>query len=280
MYYDRSTKYALPAHDICWLLNFSQIVYEPKTKYHATDKRPPRISSSFFGWIPPLLRHHEPELLSKIGLDAVAFLKFLHLLRWIFTLTALVGCGALIPIDLLYTLSVKPPQFDILSAMSIQFVQGGRLYAHIAATYLFTVFLMILVYSHWRSMYQLRNEWFRSPEYQHLFYARTLCITNIPPKLQSDAGLWKIFDALQLPYQVTSVHIGRRAGALPGLIAEHDSAVLGLEQVLAEYEEADKLTSERPILVLGGFWGIGGRSVDAVEYYTYDNPSLLLFHLC
>ncbi|KAF8911479.1 hypothetical protein CPB84DRAFT_1841987 [Gymnopilus junonius] len=178
------------------------------------------------------------------------------------------GVRALIPIDFIFTLSIKPPQYNILTAMTIQYVQGVRLYAHIGSTYLFTLLLMFLVYFHWRAVYRLRNEWFHSPEYRHLFYARTLSITNIPPRLQSDAGLYKIFNALQLPYQVTSVHIGRRVGALPDLIAEHDSAVIGLEQVLAEYSEGDQLASERPIIVLGGLWGMGGRSVDAIEYYT------------
>ena len=52
----------------------SQIVYEPKVKYHVGDKPPPKLSDSAFGWLPPLL--YVKELLDKVGLDAVAFLRF------------------------------------------------------------------------------------------------------------------------------------------------------------------------------------------------------------
>ncbi|KDR75702.1 hypothetical protein GALMADRAFT_68331 [Galerina marginata CBS 339.88] len=246
----------------------NKIVYEPKVKYHAADKKPPRISESFCGWIPPLLHNHEPELLGKIGLDAVAFLRFLHLLRWLFAFIALVACGGLVPLDFLYTLSIKPDQYDFLSAMSIQYVQGVRLYAHIGATYLFAFSLMVLVHHHWRAMYRLRNEWFRSPEYQRLFYARTLCITNIPPRLQSDAGLYKIFTGMQLPYPVTSVHIGRRVGALPELIEQHNEAVKQLEEVLALYANENQIEAQRPTIVVGGFCGLGGTRKDAIKYYT------------
>src|ERR1700761_7977996 len=51
-----------------------QIVYEPKVKYHVGDKSPPSVGDTFCGWLPPLMHTKEPELLQKVGLDAVAFL--------------------------------------------------------------------------------------------------------------------------------------------------------------------------------------------------------------
>src|SRR6267378_1208424 len=55
----------------CLELPVFQNIYEPKVKYHEGAKPPPRISDSLFGWLPPLIRTKEPELLDKIGLDAV-----------------------------------------------------------------------------------------------------------------------------------------------------------------------------------------------------------------
>ena len=63
----------------------AQIVYEPKVKYHVGDKQPPRISDSLLGWLPPVLHTKVPELVDKIGLDAVIYLRFLRMLRWMFT---------------------------------------------------------------------------------------------------------------------------------------------------------------------------------------------------
>lgn len=82
----------------------NKIVYEPKVKYHDGNKKPPRISDGAFGWLPPLLHTKEPELLDKLGLDAVAYLRFLRMLRWLFSSIALVAGGVLIPINVTYNL--------------------------------------------------------------------------------------------------------------------------------------------------------------------------------
>lgn len=249
-------------------------MYEPKTKYHAPDKSPPYISDSFCGWIPPLIHNHEHNLFDNIGLDAVAFLRFLHLLRWLFTFTALITCGGLVPLDFLYTVSVNPSQYDFLSAMTIRDIHGVRLFAHIGSTYLITLFIAILVHHHWRAMYRLRNQWFRSPEYQNLFYARTLCITNIPERFRSDIGLRKIFIGMQLPYPITSVHIGRSVGHLPELIRQHNETVRELEKLVLKHMDGGELEAYRPAIRIGGCCGMGGRKVEAIMFYTY------VFTLC
>ncbi len=68
---------------------------------------------------------------------------------------------------------VDSRQTDILSILTIRDVKGSSLYATIAASYLITALVIILVYIYWRKMVQLRKDWFRSPEYQNSFYART-----------------------------------------------------------------------------------------------------------
>ncbi|KAF9529707.1 hypothetical protein CPB83DRAFT_248554 [Crepidotus variabilis] len=244
-------------------------VYEPKTTYHAQDKQPPRISSSFFGWISPLLYNHERHLFPTLGLDAIAFLRFLHLMRWLFTATALVSCALLIPLDLGYTITNNPPQHDILSSLTIRDVQGPKLYAHIGCLYFITLLLMVLVYYHWRAMYRLRHQWLHSPEYQHAFYSRTLLVTNIPPKYRSEDGLWRIFDGMNLPYQVTSVHIGKNVGNLPQLVKEHNKNVQDLEGVLVKHSKDDPYFQERPTVKVGGVLGFGGTHEDAVKLLSH-----------
>ena len=45
-----------------------------QSKYYTGDKKPPRIKSGFFSWL-PLIHVKEPELLQKIDPVAVAFLR-------------------------------------------------------------------------------------------------------------------------------------------------------------------------------------------------------------
>ncbi|KAF5322095.1 hypothetical protein D9619_001978 [Psilocybe cf. subviscida] len=243
-----------------------QHVYEPKVKYHTPEKAPPHASRSFCGWLTPLMHNHESQLLSKIGLDAVAFLRFLDLMKVLLGLTALVTCGALIPIDLLYTLQTNPPQHDILTAMTIRDVHGVRLWAHIGAVYLITLFLLVLVHHHWHDMYALRDQWFRSDEYQHALHARSVIVMHIPERRRSEQGIFRIFEGMQLPYTVTSAYIGRDAGSLPDLVDIHDETVEELEKVLTKHSRAEDST-KRPTVKIGGCCGLGGRRRDAIKYY-------------
>jgi calcium permeable stress-gated cation channel len=245
----------------------SKIVYEPKVKYHVGDKKPPRISDSLFGWLPPLIHTKEPELLDKIGPDAVTFLRFLRMLRWMFTAISILCCGILIPINIYYNTKVnKNPSQNILLLLTVRDVRGVWLWAHVVMTYVITFVVFAFIYVHWNAMVRMRGIWFRSAEYMNSFYARTLMIQGVPKKFQSDEGIRAIFQSMQMPYPTTSVHVGRRVGNLPDLIEKHNNSVRELEYVLVRYLKGGKLGKKRPTVNPGG--GCGGKKVDAIDYYT------------
>ncbi|KAK2463127.1 hypothetical protein APHAL10511_004782 [Amanita phalloides] len=249
----------------------NKIIYEPKVKYHVGHKPPPRASDSVFGWLPPLIHTTEPELLDKVGLDAVTFLRFLRLLRWLFTGIALLTCSILIPIDVTYNLrhtTSGGSRHDILSIMTIRDVGGAWLYAHVVVTYLTSFLIVYCVDVHWRQMIKLRRSWFRSPEYLQSFYARTLAVLHVPKKNQGDEGLRAIFESVKVPYPTTNVHIGRKVGRLPELIEYHNETVRQFEQVLVRYLKGGKLGKNRPMIRVGGFMGCGGVKMDAIDFYT------------
>ncbi|KAK7057546.1 DUF221-domain-containing protein [Favolaschia claudopus] len=245
----------------------NKIVYEPKVKYHEGDKPPPRIGDSFCGWLPPLLHTREPELLDKIGLDAVAFLRFLRLMGQTFAGIAILTCCILIPINYRYNQAkVNPKKRDALSSLTIRDVKGNTIYYHVAVSYLITILVIGLVYIHGRAMVELRNQWFKSPEYIKSFYARTLSITNVPKKLQQDVGLMEILPKT-LPYPISSFHIARTVGDLPQLIEYHNETVREFEAVLVKFLKSKNATS-RPVVIRGAFCGIGGVRHDAIDFYT------------
>ncbi|TRM69100.1 hypothetical protein BD626DRAFT_472925 [Schizophyllum amplum] len=246
----------------------NKIIYEPKVKYHVGNKPPPRISSGLFGWLPPLVHTKEPELMDKVGLDAVTFLRFLRMMRWLFTGIAVLTCGILIPINVWYNIKNDVDGRDILSMLTIRDVSGNILFAHVAVTYLVTFLIMWCVYVHWREMVKLRHAWFHSEEYQQAFYARTLAVRNVPKKLQTDEGLKAIFESVKVPYPTTSVHIGRKVGKLPELIELHNDTVRQLEEYLVRYLKGGKMGKKRPTIRIGAFMGMGGKKLDAIDYYT------------
>ena len=207
--------------------------------------------------------------MDKVGLDAVTFLRFLRMMRWLFTGIAVLGCGILIPINVYYNLKhVDKEGRDILSMLTIRDVSGNILFAHVAVTYLITFLIIGFVYVHWREMVRLRHAWFHSEEYQQSFYARTLAVRNVPKKYQSDEGLKAIFESVKVPYPTTSVHIGRKVGKLPELIELHNDTVRQLEEYLVRYLKGGKMGKKRPTIRIGGFLGMGGKKLDAIDYYS------------
>jgi hypothetical protein len=123
------------------------MVYQPKVKYYVGNKQPPQITNGMFSWIPPLIHSKEPYLLEKIGLDAVVFLRFLRLLRYLFFFIAFLTSAVLIPINVTYNLHhIDPASRDALSILTIRDVRGPSLIVHIAAEYVISrcIFLNIL----------------------------------------------------------------------------------------------------------------------------------------
>lgn len=213
----------------------------------------------------------EPELVEKIGLDATTFLRFNRLMRWLFTGIAALTCGVLLPINYIYNkknLKQSKEDPDLLTMLTIRDVKGDLLYAHVAASYLITIGVCVFLYIHWNHMIRLRHQWFRSPEYLQSFYARTLAITHVPKSLKSDDGIAQIFQSVRVPYPTTSVHIGRKVGQLPELIAFHNETVREFEQVLVKYLKGGRLAKRRPTIRVGGTCGCGGVTKDAIQHYT------------
>ncbi|KAG2109235.1 uncharacterized protein F5147DRAFT_753188 [Suillus discolor] len=247
----------------------NKVIYEPKVKYHIGDKQPPRISDSLLGWLPPLIRTKEPELVDKLGLDAVTFLRFTRMTRSLYSAIAFTCCAILIPINVSYNLkNVPSTERDVLSILTIRDVKGSFLFAHVVVSYVISALVMVFVWRHWKEVLRLRQQWFRSPEYMQSFYARTLAVMRVPKKYQSDEGIQAIFASVQVPYPTTSVHIGRKVGRLPELIEYHNTAVRELEQVLVTYLKGGRIAKERPTIRIGGFMGMGGTKKDAIDFYT------------
>ena len=93
-------------------------------------------------------------------------------------------------------------------------------------------------------------------------------ITNVDRRSQTDEGLSLLLESLRIPYPTTAVHIGRRTEELPEIIEVHQETVRKLEQVLTKHLRTGKIPDKRPTMRLGGFLGMGGQKVDAIDHLT------------
>lgn len=251
----------------------NKVVYMPRYKYSAEDKRPPRLDDGLLAWLKPLSKTTEAELLNQIGLDAVVFLRFLRMCRWMCSLLAMLACALLIPCDVVYNLKYKPSDLttssNTLAMMSITNISGSWLYVHVVYAYLVTFIVLYVIFVNYKTVVRLRWQWFRSPEYQNSMHARSIMMTHVGSSHMSDTGLQTLLSQLQIPYPTTAVHIGRRVGMLAFLVERHNQTVRELEQVLVTYLKGGKISPKRPtIRISKNFLGLGGRKVDAIDFYT------------
>lgn len=92
------------------LLGFSllrpknSVIYQPKLKYAADGKAPPKMARGFLSWIKPLAQTTEDTLMDTIGLDAVCFLRFLKMMRNMLGAISIIAIAGLFPVDIIYNI--------------------------------------------------------------------------------------------------------------------------------------------------------------------------------
>jgi calcium permeable stress-gated cation channel len=89
-----------------------KIVYAPKLKYASEKRAPPPIGNGVFSWMRPVWQCTDEQLLEKIGLDAVLFLRFWRMCRNIFLCLA-IGSAAIIPYNVVIGLKTVYGQANV-----------------------------------------------------------------------------------------------------------------------------------------------------------------------
>lgn len=265
--------FLLIAAAFCILRPHNNVVYAPRAK-HADEKHaPPPVGKGVFDWVAPVVRTKEQALVDKIGLDATIFLKFTKMCRNIFTCVTIVGCGALIPINLISgnTGATGAEVSVVFTRLTPTYVGGEILWAYVVIAYVFDVIICFFLWRNYKGVHRLRRAYFESPEYQKSLHSRTLLITEIPKGLRTDEGLVKITEEAKDLGTTPRTAIGRNVKDLPDLIEEHEETVRNLEAVLAKYmKNPNSLPALRPTCKVSksdkSFRK--GQKVDAIEYLT------------
>ncbi|KAI8330722.1 hypothetical protein BC941DRAFT_361109, partial [Chlamydoabsidia padenii] len=265
----------------CLLRPKHTLVYAPKYKYSTDLKRPPTIGTGLFDWVKPLLTAKDDVLLTRIGYDAVLFLKFLRLLRHMLLIMTLVGVCALIPVNIMATRSSgdwpPSPGIDFLSISGINYANGKlktdpdlRWYwSPFAATWFFSLVVVFFLHRFSGAYIRLRRHYFQQ-DAQERETAKTILISNIPHHVRSDKALKEWVESSGvLPHPITDCLIGEANAKLTDLYEEHELAVEHLEIALASYlNDGKKMAKQRPTMRVNGFLGFGGTKVDVIDYYT------------
>ncbi|KIW04562.1 hypothetical protein, variant [Verruconis gallopava] len=196
------------------------------------------------------------------------------MLRDIFLIFTVIGCGTLVPLTLVGGHSLYKQWSSVATLMKFtpQYIFGQKFWGYVAIAYIFQLVLFFFIWKNYQAVLVLRRRYFESRDYRLSLHARTLLIRHIPSAYQSDEGLHRIIHDIKSSYDVPKVVVARNTGMLPDLIEKHDQAVRQLEKYLAKYfSDPSRCPSTRPqCKVAEEDQGMYGQlRADAIEYLQY-----------
>ncbi|EPS41494.1 hypothetical protein H072_4603 [Dactylellina haptotyla CBS 200.50] len=262
----------------CFIRPLNTIVYAPRLKHSDEKHAPPPIEKGYFTWLLPVFKAKEDDLVEKIGLDAIVFLRFIRMMRNMLAVLSILAV-IMIAVNSGCTAHLRdkvpgsvPDGVDPFVYMSPQFVFGRCIGAHILQTWIFNIVICYFIWSSYRKLVKLKTDWFKTEEYRSALYAKTVMVTDVPGPLQSNNGLADIIAAIQLDPRIADdmkARIARDVKELPKLVHEHEKTVRELESVLAKYlRYPDRLPPNRPVMTpfKDDRKTRGRGKVDAIEY--------------
>ncbi|KAF9189862.1 hypothetical protein BGZ51_009231 [Haplosporangium sp. Z 767] len=260
----------------CWLRPKNGVIYARKYKTSPEDKRAPRLDGGYFSWMGPVWSCPDDELVHKIGLDAVVFIRFVRMCRQVAMAMAVIGIGVLIPINVVSTIRAQKDGKAPLDKISLLTMAGiedlNFLWAHVAAMWCFSGIMVFAMYHGYKTFLKYRIQYFESEAYQENMASRTLMLLGLPSALQNDEKLSKFMSDLGMREKPVQALVGRKVDKLPELMENHKKMVTSLEKVLAKYfADPQNLPEKRPTVRMGG---ICGTKVDAIDYYSQQIEEL------
>ncbi|KAK5814319.1 hypothetical protein F5H01DRAFT_23086 [Linnemannia elongata] len=259
----------------CWLRPRNGVIYARKYKASPEEKRAPKLAEGYFAWMAPVWHCPDSELVEKIGLDAVVFIRFIRMCRQVFIALTILGCGTLIPINVIGTIrsanGVVPE--DKIGLLTISGIKNfDWLWAHVGAIWAFSTVFGLAMLHGYRTFLKFRIQYFESDTYQESMASRTVMLAGLPDSLQDDGKLTTFMSSLGTTDQPVQAVVGRKVNKLPELMAEHKKMVTSLEKIMAKYfADPNKLPEKRPTVRIGRFFG---TKVDAIDYYSQQIEEL------
>lgn len=162
----------------CFLRPRNNRVYAPRAKHADEKHRPLPLDNGPFSWIKAVKNVKEQDLVDKIGLDAVLFMRFLRMVRNIFLVCSVIGCGILIPITVVGGSPFYKQWSNTPTLMKItpQYIYGTKFWAYVIVAYIFQGTVCGFVWWNYRAVFKLRRTYFDSAEYKASLHSRTLLV--------------------------------------------------------------------------------------------------------
>ncbi|KAF2809958.1 DUF221-domain-containing protein [Mytilinidion resinicola] len=209
----------------------------------------PELPDSFFGWILPLWRITEEQVLASAGLDAYVYLAFFKMAIKFLCVTLFFALVVIKPVHDQYPDKSKqelpePNSTSLYAGHASQPVQlvarsswaqtlsiptvytTDYLWMYLAFSYLFTGLAMYLMVSETRKIIEIRQEYLGS---QTTITDRTIRLSGVPPELRSEDKIKEFVEDLQIG-KVESVTLCKNWKELDDRITQRSGILRKLEE--------------------------------------------------
>lgn len=233
----------------CFLRPRWKGLYAARKKQNAQSTALPELPDSFFGWILPLWRITEEQVLASAGLDAYVYLAFFKMAIKFLLVTLFFALTIIKPVHDTHKSKEEDKPKKPAAVLSPNGTVGylelrsswmsgeaydyytDYLWMYIVFAYLFTAFLGYLIVAETRKVIEIRQEYLGS---QTTITDRTIRLSGIPPDLRSEEKIKEFIEDLQIG-KVESVTLCRNWKELDEAVYERGSVLRKLEEAWTIY---------------------------------------------
>ncbi|EYU46618.1 hypothetical protein ABFS82_04G025200 [Erythranthe guttata] len=233
-----------------------------------------RTYLKFWTWMPAALRMPEPELIDHAGLDSAVYVRIYLLGLKIFVPIAMLAFAVLVPVNWTgNTLdNVKDLTFSDIDKLSISNVAPGsiRFVTHIIMAYVVTFWTCYILYKEYQIVTNKRLQFLASENRRPDQFS--VLVRNVPPDPdESVSEHVEHFFCVNHPDTYLTHQVVYNANKLASLVENKKSLHNWRTYYQTRYERNPKM---RPTTKTG-LWGLWGKTVDAIDYYTDEIEKII-----
>ncbi|KAF2266335.1 DUF221-domain-containing protein [Lojkania enalia] len=232
----------------CFLRPRWKGLYAARKKQSDRATALPDLPDSFLGWMLPLWRISDEQVLASAGLDAYVYLAFFKMAKKFLLVTLFFALAVIKPVHDTHKEPNSSTQKstslgdlerrETVSDWTIQFrtladtdYYTDYLWMYLAFAYLFTWLIMYLIVSETRRIIEVRQEYLGS---QTTITDRTIRLSGIPPELRSEEKIKEFIEELEIG-KVESVTLCKNWRELDDRVTERSQVLRKLEEAWTVY---------------------------------------------
>ncbi|OAY82336.1 CSC1-like protein [Ananas comosus] len=227
----------------------------------------------FLNWMPAALKMPEPELIDHAGLDSAVYIRIYLLGLKIFVPLTVLGFCVLVPVNwtsktLENAQEVTFSEIDKLSISNIG-QDTQRFWAHVVMAYVFAFWTYFVLYKEYKLIASMRLHFLASEKRRPDQF--TVLVRNVPPDPDESVSehVEHFFSVNHQDHYLTH-QVVYNANKLASIVEKKK----GLQNWLVYYENKHTRNPARRPTMKTGFWGLWGKTLDAIDYHTAEIEKL------